>query len=310
MRRGLGRHNRRSAGGPVGPLAVNFLTGTLDSRIAFSRPTTATYTNASGVLTTAAVNAPRFDYSPTSIGTPTGLLLEGAATNLFLNSATLATQSVTTTATPYTISFYGTGTIVLTGTATATITGTGAYPTQTTYTFTPTAGTLVATVTGSVTNAQIETGSFATSYIPTTTAPVTRAADVATLTVPALGSQGTVVTTASTEGVSSSNHVIVSASSAYLAYLNATLKASIYDTVNTATSTTTATVNVPFKTATSFGPQGLAVSLNQGTPGTNGSYSGGFNGLTSLRLGSSLSGHMQTLTIYATQYTGAPLQAL
>jgi hypothetical protein len=61
---------------------------------------------------------------------------------------TLATQSVTTLATDYTLSFSGTGTVTLSGTAT------GAKSAGTN-TFTATAGTLTLTVSGTVTNAQL-----------------------------------------------------------------------------------------------------------------------------------------------------------
>jgi hypothetical protein len=48
-----------------------------------------------------------------------------------------------------------------------------------TLTFTPTAGSLILTVTGTVTNWQLEAGSFSSSLIVTTTASVTRLVDIA-----------------------------------------------------------------------------------------------------------------------------------
>ena len=140
--------------------------------------------NAAAAPTAAAYYGARFDYDPVTLA-PKGLLIEEQRANLFLNSSlagtNLATQSVTVTAVPHTISFYGTGTVTLTGTAIATVVGTGAYPTRTTLTFTPTAGVVLFTVTGTVQYAQLEIGSFATSFIPTAASQVTRAADVATI---------------------------------------------------------------------------------------------------------------------------------
>lgn len=168
-------------------LALDFTSGnqTLDPRITFTRSTTATRTNSSGLIQSAAINAPRFDYNPTTLA-PLGLLIEEQRTNLLLNSlidgTNLSTQIVVTTAVSTTLSFYGTGQIVLSGSASATVVGTGAYPSRRTLTFTPTVGALTLTVTGTVQYAQLEAGAFATSYIPTVASQVTRAADVAVMT--------------------------------------------------------------------------------------------------------------------------------
>jgi len=137
--------------------------------------------NPAAALTSTAYYGPRFDYDPVTLA-PLGLLIEEARTNLLLNSATLSTQNITTTAQAYTLSFYGTGTVTLSGTSTAgPLVGTGVFPNRVSLTFTPTAGTLTLTVTGTVSNAQLEAGGFATSYIPTTNASATRSADVATM---------------------------------------------------------------------------------------------------------------------------------
>ena len=164
-------------------LSLDFLTPVLDGRITASGGANGTRVNSSGVIVSA--TTPRFDYDPVTLAIK-GLLVEEARTNLFLNSkidgSNLSTQGVSVTAQAYTISFYGTGSITLSGAATATINGAGAYPSRVTSTFTPSAGTLTCTVAGTVQYAQIEVGSFATSFIPTAGATVTRTADSLTMT--------------------------------------------------------------------------------------------------------------------------------
>jgi hypothetical protein len=165
-------------GAPAPTLDMSFLTpGSLDGRITFTRASTATYFDATGTMQTAAVNAPRWDYNRTTL-VLNGLLIEEARTNSVLNSATLTTQSVAVTAVPWTLSFYGTGTITKSGTATGALVGTGATQ-RVSQTFTPTAGSLTLTVTGTVSNAQLEAGAFATSYVPTLGTTATRAIDSA-----------------------------------------------------------------------------------------------------------------------------------
>lgn len=167
-------------------LALDFTTATLDPRVTFTRTgNTATVTNSSGVIVAVNADIPRFDYDPVTLACK-GLLIEESRTNVLLNSlidgTSLATQLVTVTAAARTLSFYGTGQIVLSGAHSATVTGTAAYPTRTTLTFTPSAGVLTLTVTGTVQFAQLELGSFATSFVPTAGSQVIRNADVATMT--------------------------------------------------------------------------------------------------------------------------------
>jgi len=148
--------------------------------VTFTRASSGTFVDSDGLIKTATTNEPRFDHNPTT-GESLGLLVEEARTNLLLNSATLSTQSVTVAAAANTLSFYGTGTVTLTGVSTAgPLVGTGANN-RVSLTFTPTVGVLTLTVSGSVTNAQLEAGAFPTSYIPTTTATATRSADVASI---------------------------------------------------------------------------------------------------------------------------------
>jgi hypothetical protein len=77
-------------------LSLDFTTmgGVLDPRLTFTRASTvATYVNSSGYVATATTNEPRFDYSPTNIGAPRGLLVEGQTPNITLYSEKL-NQSV------------------------------------------------------------------------------------------------------------------------------------------------------------------------------------------------------------------------
>lgn len=109
--------------------------------------------------------------------TSQGVLSEPAGTNIFANPLAPATQGITVAAVQYTLSFYGTGSIVATGTASFTLNGTGA-TNRVTQTFTPTAGTLTLTLSGSVTSPQLETGAVATSPMLSSAATSTRAATV------------------------------------------------------------------------------------------------------------------------------------
>ncbi len=101
MRSLLGRFHRPMSRGAMGDmltmnslgdgstLSLDFTTmgGVLDPRLTFTRASTvATYVNSSGYVATATTNEPRFDYSPTNIGEPRGLLVEAPATNLFTRS--------------------------------------------------------------------------------------------------------------------------------------------------------------------------------------------------------------------------------
>jgi len=116
--------------------------------VTFSRPSQATIVDATGKIT----------YAPN---------------NLLLNSATLSTQSVTVNPANYILSFKGTGTVTLSGASTAgPLVGTGA--TDRVYLkITPTAGSLTCTVSGSVTEAQLEAVTYETTprtYNATTSA--------------------------------------------------------------------------------------------------------------------------------------------
>lgn len=100
-------------------------------------------------------------------------ILRGKVKNFLLNSATLSTQTVSNTATTgikWVLSFEGTGTVTVSGGYVGSLVGSTG---RVSLAFTTTASTnITCTVSGTVTNAQLERGDVASQYIPTTSAAV------------------------------------------------------------------------------------------------------------------------------------------
>lgn len=134
----------------------------------FTRGSAAEYIDAAGVAQQAAADVPRFDYR----NGYRQLLLEGHATNLFLNAFTPETQTVAvTSAAQYTVSCRGTGSLNLSGAAAGTVTQ--AAP----VTFTATSKSLTLTVNGALSRVQLETGAAASSFVQTAASAAARSAD-------------------------------------------------------------------------------------------------------------------------------------
>lgn len=82
---GVGVGNNIGNAGDGSALFLNFLANSLDSRVTFTRASTAYRVNASGILESVANDVPRFDYNPTTL-LQRGLLIEEGRTNLALRS--------------------------------------------------------------------------------------------------------------------------------------------------------------------------------------------------------------------------------
>jgi len=273
----------------------------------------------------AAAYGPRLDYDPSTLAAK-GLLVEEQRTNLLLNSATLSTQSVTVTATAHTLSFYGTGTVTLSGASSAgPLIGTGVYPNRVTLTFTPTAGTLTLTVTGTVSNAQLEAGAFATSYIPTAAATVTRNADVASVGVsqfPYSATEGSIVANVTPLNVAAARRAVQiddgTENERYTLSTNSTPNGlfTVIDggSSQAAIATGTPAANTDIKLAARYKVNDFALSVNGGAASTDTSGTLPIANLL-MRLGSGVSsaeplnGHIRQITYIPRRLTNAELQA-
>lgn len=260
----------------VGPvLDLNFLAmgGVLDSRITWSRASTASFFDVTGTLQTAAINTPRFDFDP-SAHTLTGLLIEASATNFLLNSGAPVTQTTASLATgTYTLWLVGTGTATSSA-GTATATGLGAASAGSPNVFTVTvAGTVVITVAGSPTRFQLENGAGPTSYIPTTAATVTRSADIGTIPIanfPWNPNAGSIAAQFVVGDAAINNQYIVGANvGAEPLFISSTGKINTYDgAAGQAITANSLVVGGVTKAATAWGTSSAAV-LNNGTVATN-----------------------------------------
>ena len=141
-----------------------------------------TRVNKAGLIETLPANLLLPDYTDGGCGV---IMPEPQATQLYELTNVMSTQTKTTTADNYVVSFYGLGTITFSGTHTGLLVGTGVND-RVQVTFLASAGSLISTVSGSVKTSQLQLGTVADSYIPNTgTGTVTRLKDNTSFPVPA-----------------------------------------------------------------------------------------------------------------------------
>ena len=172
--------------------------------------------------------------------------------------------------------------------------------------------------------AQLEAGAFATSYIPTTSATVTRNFDSLRITsIPWFNaSAGTFVAQADNLSLALANQAICAFSAgAVYSTGNGFLLRKSTTTVDTGGNTSalaatgTVTANVPYKAASTYQGVNMAVTLNGGTPNTATTNDFTGSGTTTLVLGAlttafvqGMSGHIQSFSYYNYALTNAQLQ--
>ncbi len=300
--------------------------GPLQSSVSLTRSTDGTRINAAGAIEVLGPNSSRIDHDPVTQA-PIGLLLESARTNLFIQSNTPLSQTITVAATPHVISFYGDGSITMSGGFVGVVTGSGAFPSRTDLVFTPNAGDLIVTLSGNISSPQLEEGDIASSYIPTTGSATLRDDDIASVT---LGpwfntSQGTLVFEGSLDSALANDRIIEIDGGAtttrfsvlwnsvlglpqFQVWEAGALQAAIAPPGNSIS------LGSPFRVAIAYAANDFAVSLNGSAVATD--TSGVMpTGLTTLRLGRSVWGAQglmlaEGLTYYPSRLSDGELQTL
>jgi hypothetical protein len=358
-------HQRCYSGGgvPAGAtLDLNFMTpGSLDPRVTFTRASTATYFDATGVMRSAASNAPRWDYDPVTHALK-GLLIEESRTNLWLYSAdasnaawlesggivaapvvtgnqvaapdgtvtaarvvypavsgagawTQVTQQIAVAANSYAFSVWLRGNVggerlyLMT-----TVDAVTYYRQQATLTTAWQRFTLITpSINGGyywqigtdlrdvgqtsapaqtiyIWGGQLETGAFATSYIPTTAAAVTRAADVATVPTGAwfnAAGTGTAAIEFNPSGVAPAAYprLFADAASSKGLYLNSSLQFGVFDGGTIAATSNAATLGAVSKAAGTLpASSGTSTFVLNGGPSASVALSIGFGSTSTFKL--------------------------
>lgn len=183
--------------------------GSLQSVLLHQRSSDGTRFDETGGLDIVGPDLSRIDHDPVSLGR-LGLMLEAGRTNLFLQSAIPADQTISVAAVPHVLSFYGTGTITISGAHSATAVGAGGFPTRTELAFTPGAGNLNLVLSGDIFAPQLEEGETASSYIPTGAVATARGQDIATVDLGGWfsSSQGTLVFSGWLNGAAANDRIV------------------------------------------------------------------------------------------------------
>ena len=383
---------------PVPSLVLDFAgTNTLDSGITFTRSTTATYVNSSGVITSSAINSPRFDYDPSGL-TSLGLIVEESKVNLqtysqdFSNAAwgkanasiassivvapdggnfqklventsnsshAVYKSIVVTPGSTYTHSAYfkagertsatlgitditdylvifnlSTGVITATSTGctgTITLFNNGIYRVTVTRTVTSAAvssfiglynGSTAYTGNGTsgayIWGDQFELNTQASSYIPTTSAQLTRAADLSPLAVGSWynTSQGTWFAQVNMLSTAGTPRIVAATPSSKAPILISSQAAAMFDSTTTIATANTITANITQKVASSWSGTTGVVCLNAGTV-VSGSQPTGYADLSTIGIGYNstsnnnfINGRIAKISYYPNALSSSQLQAL